>query len=461
MRPVHGQLPTPNGLRPTNSQSFGSWALASASACREFTERIFAPPGLASVLCIAVISFGGALAAAQERIAEVRVHGNHTTPDADVLAIAELRVGEEATDATLETASRKLLASGRFAKVEIRRRFLSISDPSQILVMIVVDERAGVSDVDLTPSPIRRLRASGMWLPIVSYADGYGFTYGTRLTFADALGPHTRVSVPLTWGGERRVGVDLERRFGAADANGPRPPTWRLLGGFAAHRRVNPFYELPDTRLEARARVERPFAPWLRVGGGIRSARVEFAGTRDRHDAVNADITVDTRLDPSVPRNAVYACAGWEYLTFRGDAARLLTSDVRGYVGVGPIVVGIREQTITSDSPLPPSEQPLLGGGDTLRGYRAGHRVGDNLAAVSTEARVPINSPLSVGRFGVKTFVDWGTTWASGARLADQHWDRGIGGGIYFGGGPVIGDLAIAWPEHGTPRTTFGLGVSF
>lgn len=447
-------------------RDFRLWAFGSrpdVSSPRAKSREPKANPRVALAVAFVAATLLSSVAAAQnvERIAEVRVHGNHTTPDADVLAIAELRVGEEATAATLETASRKLRASGRFANVDIRRRFVSISDPSQILVMIVVDERAGITDVDLTPSPMKRLSASGMWLPIVSYADGYGFTYGARLTFADALGPHTRVSVPLTWGGERRAGVDLERRFGASDANGPRPPAWRLLGGFAAYRRVNPFYELPDTRLEARARVERPFASWLRVGGGIRSARVEFGGTRDRHDAATADITVDTRLDPSVPRNAVYAFAGWEQLRFPGEAARRLMSDVRGYVGVGPIVFGIREQTITSDSPLPPSAQPLLGGGDTLRGYRAGHRVGDNLAALSTEVRVPINSPLSIGRFGVKTFVDWGTTWAAGARLADQHWDRGIGCGIYFGGGPVIGDLAIAWPEHGSPRTTFGLGVSF
>jgi hypothetical protein len=446
------------------SQGFGLWALGFRPCLSRPRAKSPEPKAKTrAVIAVALLAVftGAATAQNSERIAAVRVHGNHTTPDADVLSIAGLHMGDDAGEATLDAAARKLRASGRFAGVEVRRRYLSISDPSQILVMILVDERAGITDVDLTPSPMKRLRASGMWLPIVGYADGYGFTYGARLTFADALGPQTRVSVPLTWGGERRVGIDLERRFGAADANGPRPPTLRLLGGLAAYRRVNPFYDLPDTRLEARARLERPFASWLRVGGGVRSARVEFGGTRDRHDAATADVTIDTRLDPSFPRNAVYASAGWEHLRVPGEAARRLMSDLRAYVGVGPIVLGIREQTITSDSRLPPSEEPLLGGGDTLRGYRAGHRAGDNLAALSSEIRLPINSPLSVGRFGVKTFVDWGTTWASGTRLADQQWDRGIGGGIYFGGGPVIGDLAIAWPEHGSPRTTFGLGVSF
>jgi len=423
------------------------------------TQRIFG--FLAPCLCACMLSICITPASAQERIAAIRVHGNHTTPDADVVAIAGLAVGTDATAASLDDATGKLRASGRFAEVDVRRRYLSISDPSQILVMIVVDERAGISDVDLTPGPMRRLRAASMWLPILSYADGYGFTYGARLTFANPLGRNTRASLPFTWGGERRAGVELERRFGGSDANGPRPPALRVVGGVAAYRRVNPYYQVADTRLEGRVRVERPLASWLRVGAGARSARVDFAGDSDRHDAVGADVLVDTRLDPSFPRNAVYAFTGWERLTFAQAAARRWTTDLRGYVGVGPTIVGIRGQTITSDVPLPPPEQPLLGGGDTLRGYRAGHRVGDNLAAVSTELRLPLNSPLSVGRFGVKTFVDWGATWSSGTQLADERWDRGIGGGIYFGGGPVIGDLAIAWPKHGSPRTTFGLGVSF
>jgi len=75
--------------------------------------------------------------------------------------------------------------------------------------------------------------------------------------------------------------------------------------------------------------------------------------------------------------------------------------------------------------------------------------------------RQPLNSPLSVGRFGVKAFMDAGTTWASGGRLRDQEFDRGIGGGVYFGGGPFVMDLDIAWPREGNPRAHFGLGVTF
>ena len=103
----------------------------------------------------------------------------------------------------------------------------------------------------------------------------------------------------------------------------------------------------------------------------------------------------------------------------------------------------------------------LLGGSATLRGYRAGHRTGDGLVLLSAEVRVPLTSPLNFGRFGVKGFVDAGTTWDAGERLGDQRFDRGIGGGVYFGATAVTANVDVAWPETGKPRVHVALGVSF
>ena len=71
---------------------------------------------------------------------------------------------------------------------------------------MLVDEHAAVSTDDLIPGPLKRFRSAGMWLPVLDYADGYGFTYGARVSFVDVLGPRSRISVPLTWGGERKAG---------------------------------------------------------------------------------------------------------------------------------------------------------------------------------------------------------------------------------------------------------------
>jgi outer membrane protein assembly factor BamA len=385
-----------------------------------------------------------------------------------VLALAGLTVGEDASAERLEAALARLRAADRFEDVQVLRRYRSIANPSEILVVVVADEHPAVDDLDLTPGPFKKLRAAGMWMPIIGHADGYGFTYGARLTVLEPIGPKTRVSVPLTWGGERRVGGELERTFD----NGP---VDSVRGGLSLSRRVNPHFVEPDRRFEAKVRADRGITNWLRAGAGARVADVQFGSSTplgtglldDRLQAVSADITVDTRIDPSFPRNAVYLSTGWEQMSFSsfnpdGGGAGRWTTDLRGYAGVwGSTVAAVRAGFVRSDAPLPPYEQPLLGGSGSVRGYRTGNRVGDNVATFSAELRIPLSSPLTAGRFGAKAFVDWGTTWAHGERMRDRQFDRGIGGGVYFGAGPIIADLDVAWPREGRARAHFGLGVSF
>ncbi len=118
---------------------------------------------------IAVILFAIAPSAVEgqtvEQIADIRVHGNHTTPDEDVLALAGLKIGDAATAERLAEAEARLRDSNRFEAVEVRRRYQSIADASQILVILLVDERPGVTSDVLIPGPARRLRAAAMWLP--------------------------------------------------------------------------------------------------------------------------------------------------------------------------------------------------------------------------------------------------------------------------------------------------------
>src|SRR4030095_14854956 len=106
-----------------------------------------------------------------EKITEIRVHGNHTTPDADVLALSGLTPGAEVNEARLKEAEHTLKPAHRFEGVELRKRYLSITDPSQVLVMIVVDEHPAVSTSDLTPGPLKKLRAMQMWMPILKHED--------------------------------------------------------------------------------------------------------------------------------------------------------------------------------------------------------------------------------------------------------------------------------------------------
>jgi outer membrane protein assembly factor BamA len=202
------------------------------------------------------------------------------------------------------------------------------------------------------------------------------------------------------------------------------------------------------------------------VGGGARLANVRFAAADDTFVAPRVDVTLDTRTDPAFPRNAVHAVAALEQLRFDGGpriARRTL--DARGYVGLfRSSVLALRVTTSQSRDPLPRYEQALLGGISTLRGYDFGYRVGDNLATLSAEVRVPFTSPVYMGKFGVKAFVDAGTVYPAGEKLSDQTMERGVGGGVFITWAVLRMGLDVAWPvtaDTHKPNFHFGLGVTF
>ena len=126
---------------------------------------------------------------------------------------------------------------------------------------------------------------------------------------------------------------------------------------------------------------------------------------------------------------------------------------------VGSPVLALRAQVARADAPLPPAEQPLLGGSSTVRGYRAGNRAGDSLAArVGRTARAAqLAAQLrAVRREGLRRCRH---RVVGGTRLSDQPWDRGIGGGVYLGAAVFMLDVDVAWPETGQPRAHVSLGV--
>ena len=388
-------------------------------------------------------------------VAEVRIHGNHTTPDADVMAIVGDVVGKPATDARIADVRTRLEKSGRFDGVEVRKRYRSIDDPDDILLMVVVDEVAAISDKDLTPGPLKKFRSSGMFMPVLNSEDGYGFTYGMRISFVDQFGPRSRISLPLTWGGERQVRAQLERSFTSG-------PIERLSGEAGIGRRENPHFEIDDTRVTVKARAESVARRWLRLGVGGGYDDVTFGHLEERVNRIGGDVTIDTRVDPGFPRNAVHAVLGVERLSFDSGRASRRTADVRAYAGLlGQTVLAVRGLSVTSRTPLPLYEQNLLGGDANLRGFDAGYQANDNIAAVSAELRIPVTSPLSIGRFGVKVFTDAGAAYAAGERMADQKLEAGYGGGLYFHMTILRMSLDVAKAKDQSWKWHFGLGVTF
>jgi hemolysin activation/secretion protein len=191
---------------------------------------------------------------------------------------------------------------------------------------------------------------------------------------------------------------------------------------------------------------------------------VSFADLDATHIATGADLVVDTRRDPAFPRNAVHTTVGIEHLDLADVAVNRRSLDARGYIGLlGSSVLALRATTSHADAPLPPYEQRLLGGAALLRGYRFGYRIGDNLAVTSVELRVPVTSPMNIGRLGFKAFVDYGTVYPHGEKLSAQRFDRGVGGGVFVTATVIRMGLDVAWPRGRStkPRWHFGLGVAF
>ena len=401
-----------------------------------------------------------------ERIVAIQIQGNTVTPEAEILRLAGLEIGAPADPAALDAAAAKLRASKQFERAEVLKRFASIADLSQILVVIVVDEgRVNVDwdanrvepDGTVTFGRVRKARGPRlMFLPMLDFEDGYGLAYGLRTSIPDALGRGSLLSFPATWGGEKRVAVLLDKQVQTT-------PLTRIGGGAELTRRTHPFFDVNDDRQRVWIRAEKDVAKTLKVGGGGGWDRVSLLGVDQQFVRAGADVVLDTRIDPAMARNAVYGRASWEHLEFDGrpDAQRT-ELEARGYLGLPrQSVLVARALRQDSSEPLPANIRPMLGGMPNLRGFRVGTDVGDTLVAGSLELRVPLTSPLNVGKLGVSAFMDVASIYDKGQRLRDQDPERGVGAGAWFSAAFFRLNLYVARGLGGTTRVHLGTAVTF
>ena len=410
-------------------------------------------------------------------VASIQIQGNTATPDEEMRRLAGVEIGMAFDETTIETVTAKLKAAKKFDSVEVRKRFASIEDPTQIALVIVVDE--GPIKIVMTGDPdhptriARKTLPNILVLPILGREDGYGFTYGARFTLPDPkwMGKRSRITFPLTWGGTKQAAIELEKRIegGVID---------RVTAGASVSRRTNPAFEQDDDRARLQVRAEHEFSRTLRLGAGGGWQRASFEGVSDTFVQAGGDVVLDTRVDPVVARNAVYGRAAWEHLAF-GNAPLSAPSQPDGYTGYqgsanrttleGRGYLGLIRQAVLegrvlredSDRPLPPYLQPELGGLSTLRGFATGSFVGDTLMAMSAQIVLPLTSPLKIGKFGVSTFVDRGVVYNKGERLSDQTWQEGYGAGVWFAAAFLRLNIAVAHGVGASTRVHVGGNVTF
>ena len=397
----------------------------------------------------------------REVVREIRVHGNAAIADVEVLKIAGIEVGTALAADGVEAIQRRLKDSGWFETVEVRKRYRSLTDPSDVAIVLVVHEKPTVTASPTTGVPEKKrsrwLTSRLMFLPIISYADGYGFTYGARLGTKDLLGFDERLSVPLTWGGTRRAALELERTF-------TRGPITRVFSSAAIYQRENPRFEIDDRRIEFRGRAERNFKQIFHTGIEATHADVEFAELRDKLWTLGADAAVDTRGNPNFPGNAVYVLGGWTALNVdRLERINRYTADARGYLRLfaQPVLAG-RVLYQTTDATLPPYERLLIGGSSTLRGYRTGAFDGDKTLSTSAELRIPITSVISGAKLGATIFADAAKAVNYGESLSDVRWRRGAGAGLFLIASVIKLNLDVAHGfDGGGTRVHLSSGFAF
>jgi outer membrane protein assembly factor BamA len=436
-------------------------------------------------LCIWAAAADAALGQQTLIVEDVRVHGNHSTPDEEVLRIAAIVVGTPVDRDLVEGVRKRLEDSGRFSSVEIRQRSRSIEDPTRVALIILVAEHAAVRpvidvDVPKVPGVLGRLRSQTMFLPILSIEDGYGLTYGLRTSFVGGRQSTTRLSVPASWGGTRQLALEAEKSFTRQRRGEPvrtgsdrgivSGGLTRLRGSAGLWRQEHPYFEQGQFRQYVDGEISYRPRPLFGVGATAGLAAVAFGDVDDRMTSGGLFAEVDTRRDPLFPRNAVYARTSWTHLAFDNpeqsgvpDGGReRWQHDLRGYVGViGQLVLAARVQLDAVSAPLPAYAQPIFGGADTLRGIRAGYAVGDNLWSAMIEARAPITSVLRTTRFGVLGFYDTGATWNHGQRWRDAGREEGVGAGIFLVNPFIQLQVSVARGLGRSTRVHVSTGVSF
>ena len=452
----------PPARPPAPSASPSSARLSAPSPVRLppfFPARLSAPPPADSPPPSPAQLPASAPAAGPEVVAELRVHGNHSIPDADIMKLAGVALGDPVEPGTLDAVAARLRASGRFESVEVRKRYTSLVRREAVALILLVRERPGAADAARggMGRALGFLARRTMFLPILDYAEGHGYSFGARFRLVDVAGAGSSLTAPLTWGGTRQAGLALEKRFEKGVVH-------TLRAGAAATRQENQHYRVHDRRLSLWAGADRRLAGPLRAEARGEWSDVGFGALAERVATYRVGVELDTRRNAGFPRDAVVARAGWQWLD-RAGAGGVVTqpqADVRGFVGLsGQTVLGLRVLYQGAGGSLPGYAQPLLGGLASVRGHRFGHRAGDRLAAASAELRFPVSSPLSFGRAGVRVFFDTGAVYGAGDDIYRTRFSQGAGAGVFLNAAFINLQLDVAHDLDGDVRLHFGTGVSF
>ena len=205
-------------------------------------------------------------------------------------------------------------------------------------------------------------------------------------------------------------------------------------------RSTIPAFDADDDRRRVWARAERAARVRCASAATPGGSTCRFCGAQDTCTSFGGDVAFDTRLDPrAAAQRRVRHARPIE--RFGRRLRRASTQHASRRAGLSRPDRPDRARRCAPSArrpsaPLPPYLKPLLGGWSNLRGFEAGSFIGDTLVAGSLELRMPLTSPLEIGKLGVSVFADTGTAYDNGQRFSGsavphrrrrQRLDRGHG----------------------------------
>ena len=273
-----------------------------------------------------------------EVVTELRIHGNYSIPDADILQLAGVVLGDRLEPETLRAIEARLRASNRFEDVEVRRRYTSLSRTDEVALILVVRERSASSTGNRMARVLYAASRRTLFMPMLDYAEGHGVTYGARFSLVDVLGEGGRLTVPLTLGGTRQAALEIEKRFDSGVVH-------VLRGGVSVSRQENQHYRVTDRRTEVWVGADRKVVDALRVSAQAGWSDVEFGLIGERLATYRVGLELDTRRDVGFPRDALFTRAAWQWLVPAGGEVAISQPqlEARGFIGLfGQSVLAFR-----------------------------------------------------------------------------------------------------------------------
>jgi outer membrane protein insertion porin family len=382
------------------------------------------------------------LVIAEGEIEDIKITGNTHTKTYAIRRYIRTRVGETYNDRKVARDVGRLNALGWFDTV--RRDAEVGTEPGKVIVIITVVER----------------KRTGMASVGGGYSSVQGLVGFVDLTKSNLGGTGQQVSIRGEFGGRTSYELGYQHPWVMT-------PETRLSAGIYDRlilreafvtdtdtgERRNILYD--ERRSGGNLTLGRPLSDRTTVFVGVRSDDISISGVSederklledpDTHELLPAfqprnvrSLTLaavnDTRNDVYNPRRGSYQRLSAEFAgVFGGVDFNKYVSDSRRFLPLGRrnvLAVRLLAGVVTGEAPY--LEQFLIGGSESLRGFRTDRFVGTRMAIMNTEYRFPVSENL----LGV-LFVDVGDAW----------------------GGPVSSDPAFEEIVHDSFTAHIGYGV--